>query len=107
MVTLMDTLTTQVATYTGDSQLAWREEETSQLPLPARYGLRAAVVDNHIYITGGISWYNNGTTTILRWDPSTESWQYAGDLAVARSIHAAVAVPSSLFESECSALILK
>ena len=100
----MDTLTTQVATYTGDSQLVWREEETSQLPLPARYGLRAAVVDNHIYVTGG---NYDDTTTILRWDPSTESWQYAGDFAVARQIHAAVAVPSSLFESECSALILK
>ena len=96
----------QVAFYSGDQQLEWREVETGQLPTP-RHGLRAAVVDNIIYVTGGYDGYDNSFTSILRWDPSTESWQKAGDLKVARSHHAAVAVPSSMIESECSATFLE
>ena len=90
--------------YTGcGSQLEWRE--TGHLPTP-RIGLRAAVIENHIYVTGGYDWYNS-FTEILRWDPSTESWQHAGDIAVKRFRHAAVAIPSSIIESECSAMLLK
>ena len=44
----------------------------------------------------------NDFTAILSWDPSTESWQEAGNLAVGRANHAAVAVPSLIIESECS-----
>ena len=76
------------------------------LPSP-RYGLRATVVDNIIYVTGGLDDDFNVLTSILSWDPSTESWQQAGDLKVARGFHAAVAVPSSIIESECSAMLLK
>ena len=75
--------------------------ETGQLPTP-RIGLRAAVVDNHIYVTGGLDSQHN-LAEILRWDPSTESWQRAGSFVVERYYHAAVAIPSSLIESECSA----
>ena len=71
--------------------------ETGELPT-GRARLRAAVVENIIYVAGG------SLTSILRWDPSTESWQEAGDLKVGRSFHAAVAVPSSIIESECSAM---
>ena len=44
---------------------------------------------------------------ILRWDPLTEAWEQAGNLAVERSWHAAVAIPSSIIESECLAMFLK
>ena len=93
--------TNQVAIYTGGGQLEWRE--TGQLPT-ARDGLRAAVVDNIIYVTGGLDGDSSDDylTSILSWDPSTESWQYVGDLKVARSDHSAVAVPSPIIESECS-----
>merc|ERR1712110_886313 len=69
---------TEVAIYTGGgSQLEWREVETGRLPTPRR-GLRAAVIENHIYATGGYDRDgHNGRdggkdlTEILRWDPST------------------------------------
>ena len=91
------TFTNQVAIYTGGSQFKWRE--SSQLP-QIRHGLRAATVE-----TGGrdTDFFTNNTgsfTSILSWNPSTEYWQEAGELEVARSYHAAVAVPSSIIESQ-------
>ena len=71
--------------------------ESGNLPSP-RKGLRAAVVDNVIHVTGGHDADHNELTSILAWDSSTESWQHVGDLAVRRYYHAAVAVPSSLIE---------
>ena len=92
----------QVAIYAGGgvSPLEWRE--VSPL-LPARIGLRTAVVDNIIYALGGSDSLGI-LTSILSWDPLTESWQAAGDLKVGRHHHAAVAIPSSIIESECSAM---
>ena len=107
-----NTLCHQVATYTSGSQLEWREVEGGQLPKP-RWGLRAATVDNVIFVTGGdvdVSYddeaddygygvsYVGNLTTILSWDPLTESWQHAGELKVGRFNHAAVAIPSSIIE---------
>ena len=87
-----------MAIYTaGVSQLEWRE--TGQLPT-ARGFLRAATVDNIIYVTGGLSY--DFFKTVLSWDPVSESWQQAGNLALGRYLHAAVAIPSSIIESECS-----
>ena len=64
--------------------------------------MKAAVVDNVLYVTGG---YNdddhNDLASILSWNPSKESWQPAGDLAVERDWHAAVAIPSTILQSEC------
>ena len=81
----------QVAKYTaGVSQLEWRE--TGQLP-GTRARLRAAMVDNVLYVTGGGDGYHR--LPILSWDPTNESWQPAGSLAFARSYHAAVAVHGS------------
>merc|ERR1719237_429659 len=101
---------TEVAIYSGGgSQLEWREVETGRLPTP-RPELRAAVIENHIYVTGGqdvITGYYNDLTEILRWDPSSESWQQVGNLGVGRDSGAAVAIPSSIIESECSAMFLK
>ena len=96
----------QAASYTvGNNLLEWREVEGGQLPEP-RVALHASMVDNMIFVTGGSLVYPNiNLTSILFWDPSTESWQKAGDLKVGRNSHAAVAVPSSIIESECSAIL--
>ena len=90
----------QVATYTVGGITEWREVEGGWLP-QQRYGLRAATIDNVIFITGGIDNDYEHLSSILSWDPSAESWQPAGNLSVARSRHAAVAVPSSILQSKC------
>ena len=89
-----------MAIYTGGvSQLEWRKVDSGNLPTPREY-LRAATVDNIIFVTGGYD--GSRLTAILSWDPSTESWQEAGNLKVGRAEHAAVAVSSSIIESGCS-----
>ena len=95
LCSFLHTFHTQVATYTGGSQLEWRQVESGKLP-SARDLLRAAVVDNVIHVTGGCDVRHNYLTSILAWDSSTESWQHVGDLAVPRIDHAAVAVPYSM-----------
>ena len=67
--------------------------EGGELPNP-RFGLRATLVGDILFVTGGLD--DDYLTSILSWDPVAESWQAAGDLAVARAFHAAVAVPDSL-----------
>ena len=70
--------------------------EGGELPSP-RSSLRATVVGDVLFLTGGVD--DHGVlTSILSWDPVAESWQPAGDLAVGRFVHAAVAVPTSLVE---------
>ena len=99
----------QVAIFTGGSMrspLEWREVDTGHLPT-ARQGLRATVIDNHIFVTGGFDGESNHLTEILHWDPSTESWRKSGNLTLARSHHAAVAIPSYIVESECSGMFWK
>ena len=86
-----------MAVYTSESQLEWREVEGGQLPEP-RVNLRASVVGDIIFVSGGSDEDFNDLTSILSWDPVAESWQPAGDLAVARYTLAAVAVPTSLIE---------
>ena len=64
------TLTKQVAIYSGAgiSQLEWREVEGGQLPSP-RYGPRAAMLDNILYVTGGYPGYpGSSLTSILSWE---------------------------------------
>ena len=73
--------------------------ETGKLPSP-RFGLRAAMVDNLIYVIGGRN-DGNALSSILNWDTVTESWDHAGDLSVARYVHGAVVVPSSVIAFEC------
>ena len=86
-----------MAVYSSGSQLEWREVEGGQLPSP-RWGLRATLVGEFLFLTGGFDDGANSLTSILSWDPVAESWQQAGELAVGRSLHAAVAVPTSLVE---------
>ena len=99
-------LTNQVAIYTDGSQpLEWKE--TGKLLTP-RYGLRAAVVDKVLYVTGGFEGDDDDgivLTSILSWNPSTETWQQAGELSVKRAYHAAVAAPSAILSTECSEIL--
>ena len=73
--------------------------EGGELPQP-RVGLRASLVDDVLFVSGGYDDDYNNPTSILSWDPVAESWQPVGDLAVGRSHHAAVAVPKSVI-GEC------
>ena len=75
--------------------LHWREVEGGELPSP-RWGLRAAMVGDVLHVTGGAD--GNHLTSILAWDPDTESWQDAGEVNVERYDHAAVAVPDSIIQ---------
>ena len=77
--------------------------ESGQLP-SGRYGVRAAMVDNVVYVSGGYDG-DKYFTSILSWDPTSESWQLAGDLAAARIHHAALAVPSSILKPWCSGML--
>ena len=91
----MNHLSNQVAVYSAGSPLVWREVEGGELPSP-RYGLRATVVGDVLYITGGRDGDYNLLTSVLSWNPAGETWQEVGNLAVKRSSHAAVAVPTSV-----------
>ena len=74
--------------------------EGGELPSP-RTGLKATSVGHILFVTGGVDGtYDdfNYFTSILSWDPVAESWQEAGDLAVGRESHAAVAVSDSLID---------
>ena len=86
----------QIATYTSSSALSWRIVETGDLP-SKRWGLRAAVVENVLYVSGG-QHGGHWLTTILSWDPLQEKWTHAGDLEVVRADHAIVAIPSNAIE---------
>ena len=78
----------------GDNHMQWRE--VGHLPI-ATYGLRAAVIDNIIFVTGGFNQLNS----ILAWDPISESWNEEGRLSVGRYKHAAVAIPLAIAQSGC------
>ena len=80
----------QVAVYSAGSPLVWREVEGGELPSP-RSGLRATVVGDVLYVSGGFD--RHYLTSVLSWNPAWETWQEVGDLAVARHDHAAVAIP--------------
>merc|ERR1712037_102317 len=67
---------TEVAVFSSDSQLEWREVEGGQLP-SLRSGLRATLVGEILFVTGGNHDGNNRLTSILSWDPVAESWQQA------------------------------
>ena len=84
-----------MAVYSSGGQLEWREVEGGELPSP-RSALIATSINDVLFVSGG--YYGNYLTSILSWDPVGESWQPAGELAVARNYHAAVAVPGSLVE---------
>ena len=84
-----------MAVYSSSGGLQWREVEGGELPF-GRYGLRAAMVGDVLHVTGGSDGYT--LTSILAWDPDTESWQDAGELNVGREYHAVVVVPDSIIQ---------
>ena len=86
-----------MAVYSAGSLLVWREVEGGELPSP-RYGLRATVVGDVLYVSGGYFYdgISNYLTSVLSWNPAGETWQEVGNLAVGRYYHAAVAVPTSV-----------
>ena len=86
-----------MAVYSSGSQLEWREVGSGELP-SRREGLRATLVGDVLFVTGGLDEDYNYLTSILSWDPVAESWQAAGDLGVGRYSYAAVALPTSLVE---------
>ena len=86
-----------MAVYSSGSSLEWREVEGGELPSPRRE-LRAAMIGDIIYVTGGSDADYNDFTSILAWDPVAETWNAVGDMHVARSYHAAVAVPHSIIK---------
>ena len=85
-----------MAVYSAGSPLVWREVDGGELPLP-KYDLRATVVGEILHVSGGYFYdvKDNYLTSVLSWNPARETWQEVGDLAVGRSLHAAVAVPTS------------
>ena len=86
-----------MAFYSSGSNLEWREVETGQLPSKRGY-LRATVVGNILFVTGGKTGVSECYNDVLSWDPVAETWQEVGDLAVQRYNHAAIAVPKSVVE---------
>ena len=86
--------------YSSGRNLEWRIVEGGNLP-SARSGLRATLASNTLYVSGGKYDYNGYLTTILSWDPVTESWQTVADLNVARYSHAAVAIQESFPVVKC------
>ena len=83
-----------MAVYSSSGGLDWREVEGGELP-SARDGLRAAMVGDVLHVTGGFD--GNYLTSILAWDPDTESWTGAArDLAAPRYLHAAVAITGTI-----------
>ena len=86
----------QVALFDPDSDNNMQWREIGQLPI-ATYGLRAAVIDNIIFVTGGF----NQLDSILAWDPINESWKEEGKLSVGRYKHAAVGIPLAKIQSGC------
>ena len=83
----------QVAVYSSGG-LQWKEVKGGELPSP-RSGLQAAMVGDVLHVTGGVDG-SSYVTSILAWDPDTESWQDVGQLNVGRMGHAAVAVRDSV-----------
>ena len=93
-----------MAFYSSGKNLEWREVETGQLPSKRGY-LRATVVDNILFVTGGYPGDRECDVNdldcyppVLSWDPVAETWQEVGELAVQRYNHAAIAVPKSVVE---------
>jgi len=64
---------------------SWRTLTTARLPSP-RYGLRAGIVNNVIYVFGGAGG-SSVLNTILSFNKAVESWQPAGQMTLERYGH--------------------
>ena len=81
----------------GENDLQW--QEVGHLPR-ASYGLRASVIENTIFVTGGSGQPDSILSWNLNWDGSGY-WKPEGTLSVGRHKHAAVAIPLSMIQSGC------
>ena len=86
-----------MAVYSAGSPLVWREVEGGDLPTPRR-GLRATVVEDALFVSGGMNSNWNVLSSVLLWKPAGHAWQEVGNLAVARYLHAAVALPATVMD---------
>ena len=77
--------------------------EGGQLPSATvgLFGLRATLVDQTLYVSGGKSPDFEYRTSIVSWDPVAESWLQAGNLVVGRHHFATVAVQRSTIAMYC------
>ena len=90
-----------MAVYSSGSRLDWRRVWSGELPSPL-WRMQVTLVGNILFLNGGSDDQNHTPTSILAWDPVAETWQAAGDLAEARYLHAAVAVPASTIAEFCT-----
>ena len=71
-------LNNQMTSYSSDSELQWRELEGGQL-LSARFGLRAALASDLLYVFGGYGDEEDNPerllSSILYWDQVALTWQ--------------------------------
>ena len=79
-----------MAVYSPGAPLQWRE--VGELP-SACWSLVATKIGRDLYVTGGLQSGVGDLTSVLAWDAGEETWHEAGNLAVARHNHGAVAVP--------------
>jgi len=71
----------------------WRP--AANLPFP-RFGLRAASLDNKVFLFGGSQAGNRSASylnSILSYEPDTDTWQEAGTMTVGRHGHAVAVFP--------------
>ena len=94
----------QVTFYSSGSELPWRELEGGELP-SARFGLRAALVGDLLYVFGGYGGEKDNPerllSSILYWDQVALTWQEAGHLSKPRAFSAVVSIPSSVILDFC------
>ena len=97
-------LNNQVTFYSSGSELQWRELEGGELP-SARFGLRAALVGDLLYVFGGYGDEEDNPerllSSILYWDQVALTWQEAGQLSKPRAYSAVVSISSSVILDFC------
>ena len=89
-----NTDTTEVMDYASGGP--WRY--AGALP-SARQGLTGSSIDGVLFVSGGHDGsYQNA---ILQWDPVSETWKSAGNIATARYRHGMATVPQSAVAHHC------
>ena len=73
--------------------------QVAALPSP-RHVVYGATIGNVFYITGGTP----TKTSVVSYDPESDSWQEAGTLSLPRAHHGATAVPLDAMKTFCPEL---
>ena len=92
---------TEVLDYS--SKTAW--VQVAALPSP-RHVVYGVTIGNVFYITGGHlhSVTTVTTTSVVSYDPKSDSWQEAGTLSLPRAHHGTTAVPLDAMKTFCPEL---